>query len=43
MLSWSPLILQPLSKECNEKTEGISNGVTLDGLGGLRQLHLQET
>uniref|UniRef100_UPI0010A09BF9 cell adhesion molecule-related/down-regulated by oncogenes-like n=1 Tax=Podarcis muralis TaxID=64176 RepID=UPI0010A09BF9 len=33
MLSWSPLILQPLSKDCNEKTEGISNGVTLDGLG----------
>ncbi|XP_048368276.1 cell adhesion molecule-related/down-regulated by oncogenes [Sphaerodactylus townsendi] len=43
MLSWSPLILQPLSKDCNDKTEGISNGVTLDSLGGLRQLHLQET
>ncbi|XP_077162542.1 cell adhesion molecule-related/down-regulated by oncogenes [Paroedura picta] len=43
MLSWSPLILQPLSKDYNEKTEGISNGVTLDSLGGRRQLHLQET
>ncbi|XP_033027728.1 cell adhesion molecule-related/down-regulated by oncogenes isoform X2 [Lacerta agilis] len=43
MLSWSPLILQSLSKDCNEKTEGISNGVTLDGLGSLRQLQVQET
>lgn len=43
MLRWSPLILQPLSKDCNEKTEGISNGVTLDSLGGLRQLQAQET
>ncbi|XP_053223798.1 cell adhesion molecule-related/down-regulated by oncogenes isoform X1 [Podarcis raffonei] len=43
MLSWSPLILQPFSKDCNEKTEGISNGVTLDGLGSLRQLQVQET
>ncbi|XP_060106666.1 cell adhesion molecule-related/down-regulated by oncogenes [Heteronotia binoei] len=43
VLSWSPLILQPLSKDCNEKTEGISNGVSLNSLGSLRQLHLQET
>ncbi|XP_053125630.1 cell adhesion molecule-related/down-regulated by oncogenes isoform X2 [Hemicordylus capensis] len=43
ILSWSPLILQPLSKDCNEKIEGISNGVALDSLGGLQQLQRQET
>ncbi|XP_062995612.1 cell adhesion molecule-related/down-regulated by oncogenes [Elgaria multicarinata webbii] len=43
MLSWSPLILQPLPKDCSEKTERISNGVSLDSLGSLRQLQIQET
>ncbi|XP_044293344.1 cell adhesion molecule-related/down-regulated by oncogenes isoform X1 [Varanus komodoensis] len=43
VLSWSSLILQPLSKDCNEKTERISNGAALDSLGGLQQLQIQET
>ncbi|XP_020667224.3 cell adhesion molecule-related/down-regulated by oncogenes [Pogona vitticeps] len=43
VLSWSPLILQPLSKGCEEKTEGLSNGITLDSLRGLQQLQIQET
>ncbi|KAJ7305069.1 hypothetical protein JRQ81_010877 [Phrynocephalus forsythii] len=43
MLSWSPLMLQPLSKDCSKKTEGISNGITLDSLRGLQQLQIQET
>ncbi|XP_042328321.1 cell adhesion molecule-related/down-regulated by oncogenes [Sceloporus undulatus] len=43
MLSWRPLILQPLSKDCNEKTEGTSNGVSLDNLGCLQHLQIQET
>uniref|UniRef100_A0A672V780 Cell adhesion associated, onco regulated n=1 Tax=Strigops habroptila TaxID=2489341 RepID=A0A672V780_STRHB len=43
ILSWSPLILQPLSKDCKEKPGWSSSGVTLNGSGDLRQLQLQET
>ncbi|KAM8989206.1 cell adhesion molecule-related/down-regulated by oncogenes isoform 1-T2 [Ara ararauna] len=43
VLSWSPLILQPLSKDCKEKLGWSSSGVTLNGSGDLRQLQLQET
>uniref|UniRef100_A0A493T7I9 Cell adhesion associated, onco regulated n=1 Tax=Anas platyrhynchos platyrhynchos TaxID=8840 RepID=A0A493T7I9_ANAPP len=42
-LSWSPLILQPVSKDCKEKPGWSSSGVTLNGSGDLRQLQLQET
>ncbi|XP_054148900.1 cell adhesion molecule-related/down-regulated by oncogenes [Melozone crissalis] len=43
ILSWSPLILQPLSKDCKEKPGWSSSGVTLNGSGDLCQLQLQET
>uniref|UniRef100_A0A663F4Y0 Cell adhesion associated, onco regulated n=1 Tax=Aquila chrysaetos chrysaetos TaxID=223781 RepID=A0A663F4Y0_AQUCH len=43
VLSWSPLILQPVSKDCKEKPGWSSSGVTLNGSGDLRQLQLQET
>ncbi|XP_075377101.1 cell adhesion molecule-related/down-regulated by oncogenes isoform X2 [Mycteria americana] len=43
VLSWSPLILQPVSKDCKEKPGWNSSGVTLNGSGDLRQLQLQET
>ncbi|KAM6234864.1 cell adhesion molecule-related/down-regulated by oncogenes isoform 3-T4 [Spheniscus humboldti] len=43
ILSWSPLILQPVSKDCKEKPGWSSSGVTLNGSGDLRQLQLQET
>nr|XP_009680231.1 PREDICTED: cell adhesion molecule-related/down-regulated by oncogenes [Struthio camelus australis]XP_009680232.1 PREDICTED: cell adhesion molecule-related/down-regulated by oncogenes [Struthio camelus australis]XP_009680233.1 PREDICTED: cell adhesion molecule-related/down-regulated by oncogenes [Struthio camelus australis]XP_009680234.1 PREDICTED: cell adhesion molecule-related/down-regulated by oncogenes [Struthio camelus australis] len=43
VLSWSPLILQPVSKDCNEKPGWKSSGVTLNSSGDLRQLQLQET
>uniref|UniRef100_A0A8C5JEA5 Cell adhesion associated, oncogene regulated n=1 Tax=Junco hyemalis TaxID=40217 RepID=A0A8C5JEA5_JUNHY len=43
ILSWSPLILQPLSKDCKEKAGWSSSGVTLNGSGDLCQLQLQET
>ncbi|XP_061224420.1 cell adhesion molecule-related/down-regulated by oncogenes [Neopsephotus bourkii] len=43
VLSWSPLILQPLSKDCKEKPGWSSSGVTLNSSGDLRQLQLQET
>ncbi|KAM9113946.1 cell adhesion molecule-related/down-regulated by oncogenes isoform 1-T3 [Pangshura tecta] len=43
ILSWSPLILQPVSKDCNEKSGWNSPGVTLNSSGDLRQLHTQET
>ncbi|KAM7138044.1 cell adhesion molecule-related/down-regulated by oncogenes isoform 1-T1 [Macrochelys suwanniensis] len=43
ILSWSPLILQPVSKDCNEKSGWNSPGVTLNRSGDLRQLQMQET
>ncbi|XP_030899288.2 cell adhesion molecule-related/down-regulated by oncogenes [Melopsittacus undulatus] len=43
VLSWSPLILQPLPKDCKEKPGWSSSGVTLNSSGDLRQLQLQET
>uniref|UniRef100_A0A8C5TIN8 Cell adhesion associated, oncogene regulated n=1 Tax=Malurus cyaneus samueli TaxID=2593467 RepID=A0A8C5TIN8_9PASS len=43
ILSWSPLILQPVSKDCKEKPGWSSSGVTLNGSGDLRQLQLRET
>ncbi|XP_074018448.1 cell adhesion molecule-related/down-regulated by oncogenes [Numenius arquata] len=43
VLSWSPLLLQPVSKDCNEKPGWNSSGVALNGSGDLRQLQLQET
>ncbi|XP_029817908.1 cell adhesion molecule-related/down-regulated by oncogenes [Manacus vitellinus] len=43
VLSWSPLILQPASKDCKEKPGWSSSGVTLNGSGDLRQLQLRET
>uniref|UniRef100_A0A8C8BHE9 Cell adhesion associated, oncogene regulated n=1 Tax=Otus sunia TaxID=257818 RepID=A0A8C8BHE9_9STRI len=43
ILSWSPLILQPVSKDCKEKPGWSSSRVTLNGSGDLRQLQLQET
>ncbi|XP_030320724.1 cell adhesion molecule-related/down-regulated by oncogenes isoform X2 [Calypte anna] len=43
ILSWSPLILHPLSKDCKEKPGWNSSGVILNGSGDLRQLQLQET
>lgn len=43
ILSWSPLILQPVSKNCKEKTGWSSSRVTLNGSGDLQQLQLQET
>ncbi|XP_074415765.1 cell adhesion molecule-related/down-regulated by oncogenes [Zonotrichia albicollis] len=43
ILSWSPLILQPLSKDCKEKPGWSSSRVTLNGSGDLCQLQLQET
>ncbi|XP_041269887.1 cell adhesion molecule-related/down-regulated by oncogenes [Onychostruthus taczanowskii] len=43
ILSWSPLILQPLSKDCKEKPGWSSSGATLNGSGDLCQLQLQET
>ncbi|XP_060643471.2 cell adhesion molecule-related/down-regulated by oncogenes [Anolis sagrei] len=43
MLNWSPFILQSLSKDCNEQTEGISKGVSLDNLGNLQELQIHET
>ncbi|XP_074891061.1 cell adhesion molecule-related/down-regulated by oncogenes isoform X1 [Buteo buteo] len=43
VLSWSPLILQPVSKNCKEKPGWSSSGVTLNGSGDLQQLQLQET
>ncbi|XP_030394259.1 cell adhesion molecule-related/down-regulated by oncogenes isoform X1 [Gopherus evgoodei] len=43
ILSWSPLILQPVSKDCNEKSGWNSPGVPLNSSGDLRQLHTQET
>ncbi|XP_064254122.1 cell adhesion molecule-related/down-regulated by oncogenes [Passer domesticus] len=43
ILSWSPLILQPVSKDCKEKPGWSSSGVTLNGSGDLCQLQLQET
>uniref|UniRef100_A0A8D0G5P4 Cell adhesion molecule-related/down-regulated by oncogenes n=1 Tax=Sphenodon punctatus TaxID=8508 RepID=A0A8D0G5P4_SPHPU len=42
-VSWSPLILQPVSKDCNEKSGWTSAGVTLDSSGDLRPLQIQET
>uniref|UniRef100_A0A8C0ZAV4 Cell adhesion associated, onco regulated n=1 Tax=Cyanistes caeruleus TaxID=156563 RepID=A0A8C0ZAV4_CYACU len=43
ILSWSPLILQPVSKDCKEKLGWSSSGVTLNGSGDLCQLQLRET
>lgn len=43
ILSWSPLILQPVSKNCKEKTGWSSSRVTLNSSGDLQQLQLQET
>ncbi|XP_061869937.1 cell adhesion molecule-related/down-regulated by oncogenes isoform X2 [Colius striatus] len=43
LLSWSPLLLQPVSKDCKEKPSWSSPSVTFNGSGDLRQLHLQET
>uniref|UniRef100_A0A8C3RW49 Cell adhesion molecule-related/down-regulated by oncogenes n=1 Tax=Chelydra serpentina TaxID=8475 RepID=A0A8C3RW49_CHESE len=43
ILSWSSLILQPVSKDCNEKSGWNSPGVTLNRSGDLRQLQMQET
>ncbi|XP_062450479.1 cell adhesion molecule-related/down-regulated by oncogenes [Rhea pennata] len=43
ILSWSPLILQPVARDCNEKPAWKSSGVTLNSSGDLRQLQLQET
>ncbi|XP_069644358.1 cell adhesion molecule-related/down-regulated by oncogenes isoform X1 [Haliaeetus albicilla] len=43
VLSWSPLILQPVSKNCKEKPGWSSSGVTLNSSGDLEQLQLQET
>ncbi|XP_014112870.1 PREDICTED: cell adhesion molecule-related/down-regulated by oncogenes isoform X2 [Pseudopodoces humilis] len=43
ILSWSPLILQPVSKDCKEKPGWSSSGVTLNGSGDLCQLQLRET
>uniref|UniRef100_A0A8C8SME3 Cell adhesion molecule-related/down-regulated by oncogenes n=1 Tax=Pelusios castaneus TaxID=367368 RepID=A0A8C8SME3_9SAUR len=43
ILSWSPLILQPVSKDCNEKSGWNSPGVTLNSSGDLQQLQIQET
>ncbi|KAM6295719.1 cell adhesion molecule-related/down-regulated by oncogenes [Aegotheles albertisi] len=42
-LSWSPLILQPVSKDCKEKPGWNSSGITLNSSGDLRQLQPQET
>ncbi|XP_025072094.1 cell adhesion molecule-related/down-regulated by oncogenes isoform X2 [Alligator sinensis] len=42
ILSWSPLILQPVSKDCNEKSSWNSSGVTLNSSGDFRQLQIQE-
>ncbi|KAM6238253.1 cell adhesion molecule-related/down-regulated by oncogenes isoform 1-T2 [Porphyrio hochstetteri] len=43
VLSWSPLILQPVSKDCKDKPGWTSSGVTLNCSGDLRQLQLQDT
>ncbi|XP_006122373.2 cell adhesion molecule-related/down-regulated by oncogenes isoform X1 [Pelodiscus sinensis] len=43
ILSWSPLILQSVSKDCTEKSGWNSPGVTLSSSGDLRQLQIQET
>ncbi|XP_055584616.1 cell adhesion molecule-related/down-regulated by oncogenes [Falco cherrug] len=43
ILSWSPLFLQPVSKDCKEKPGWSSSRVTLNGSGDLPQLQLQET
>ncbi|XP_054251555.1 cell adhesion molecule-related/down-regulated by oncogenes [Indicator indicator] len=43
ILSWSPLLLQPVPKDCREQPGWSSPGVTFTGSGDLRQLQLQET
>ncbi|XP_035753384.1 cell adhesion molecule-related/down-regulated by oncogenes [Egretta garzetta] len=43
VLSWSPLLLQPVSKDCQEKPGWNSSGATESGSGDLQPLQLQET
>ncbi|XP_074833308.1 cell adhesion molecule-related/down-regulated by oncogenes [Carettochelys insculpta] len=43
ILSWSPLLLQTVSKDRNEQSGWNSSGVTLNSSGDLQQLQIQET